>query len=149
MKMVQEERRDASVAEKNWVSEAWLMVGREENHALLHEIYENTPCNCFSLPESFSVGPQVPSVAVYSTKDKKSECPPTSDITMFSNYTALFPAVLIDRRLCKNKPWLIFFPAEVFDVETNERVNDTYNNMQMPKVENKTIVIDDYSMYFS
>lgn len=36
--------------------------------------------------------------------------------------------------------------AEVFDVETNERVNKTYNNMQMPKVENKTIVIDDYSM---
>lgn len=31
-------------------------------------------------------------------------------------------------------------------METNERVNDTYNNMQMPKVENKTIVIDDYSM---
>uniref|UniRef100_A0A671YZ01 Dipeptidyl-peptidase 6b n=1 Tax=Sparus aurata TaxID=8175 RepID=A0A671YZ01_SPAAU len=36
---------------------------------------------------------------------------------------------------------------QVFDVETNERVNNTYNNMQMPKVENKTIVIDDYSMF--
>lgn len=32
-------------------------------------------------------------------------------------------------------------------METNERVNNTYNNMQMPKVENKTIVIDDYSMF--
>ncbi|XP_072220460.1 A-type potassium channel modulatory protein DPP6-like isoform X2 [Leuresthes tenuis] len=35
---------------------------------------------------------------------------------------------------------------KVFDVETNERVNDTYNNMQMPKVENKTITIDDYTL---
>ncbi|KAI3374930.1 hypothetical protein L3Q82_021461 [Scortum barcoo] len=35
---------------------------------------------------------------------------------------------------------------KVFDVETNERVNNTCNNMQMPKVENKTIIIDDYSM---
>uniref|UniRef100_A0A3B3VKR2 Dipeptidyl-peptidase 6b n=1 Tax=Poecilia latipinna TaxID=48699 RepID=A0A3B3VKR2_9TELE len=34
--------------------------------------------------------------------------------------------------------------CKVFDVETNKRVNDTYNNMQMPKVENKTITIDDY-----
>ncbi|KAM8726933.1 A-type potassium channel modulatory protein DPP6-like isoform 2-T2 [Acanthopagrus schlegelii] len=51
-------------------------------------------------------GPQVPSVAIYSTKDKQ----------------------------------------KVFDVETNERVNDTYNNMQMPKVENKTIIIDDYTL---
>lgn len=34
----------------------------------------------------------------------------------------------------------------MFDVETNDRVNITYNSMQMPKVENKTIVIDDYSM---
>ncbi len=31
-------------------------------------------------------------------------------------------------------------------METNERVNDTYNSMQMPKVENKAIIIDDYSM---
>lgn len=31
------------------------------------------------------------------------------------------------------------------DVENNERVNDTYGNMQMPRVENKIIVIDDYS----
>uniref|UniRef100_A0A671YZ43 Dipeptidyl-peptidase 6b n=1 Tax=Sparus aurata TaxID=8175 RepID=A0A671YZ43_SPAAU len=57
-------------------------------------------------PELFCVGPQVPSVAIYSTKDKQ----------------------------------------KVFDVETNERVNNTYNNMQMPKVENKTIVIDDYTL---
>ncbi|KAM4552622.1 A-type potassium channel modulatory protein DPP6-like isoform 2-T2 [Odontesthes bonariensis] len=35
---------------------------------------------------------------------------------------------------------------KVFDVETNERVNDTYNNMQMPKVDNKTITIDDYTL---
>uniref|UniRef100_A0A3Q3X219 Uncharacterized protein n=1 Tax=Mola mola TaxID=94237 RepID=A0A3Q3X219_MOLML len=34
----------------------------------------------------------------------------------------------------------------VFDVERNERVNDTCNKMQMPRVENKTIVIDDYSI---
>lgn len=30
-------------------------------------------------------------------------------------------------------------------METNEKVNDTYANMQMPRVENKLIVIDDYS----
>lgn len=35
--------------------------------------------------------------------------------------------------------------AEVFSVETNEKVNETYSSMQTPKVENKTIVIDDYS----
>ncbi|XP_027876807.1 dipeptidyl aminopeptidase-like protein 6 isoform X2 [Xiphophorus couchianus] len=35
---------------------------------------------------------------------------------------------------------------KVFEVETNKRVNDTYNNMQMPKVENKTITIDDYTL---
>ncbi|CAJ1072300.1 dipeptidyl aminopeptidase-like protein 6 isoform X1 [Xyrichtys novacula] len=51
-------------------------------------------------------GPNVPSVAVYRTKDKE----------------------------------------KVFDVETNEGVNATYNNMQMPKVENKTITIDDYTL---
>uniref|UniRef100_A0A667ZCR4 Dipeptidyl-peptidase 6b n=1 Tax=Myripristis murdjan TaxID=586833 RepID=A0A667ZCR4_9TELE len=51
-------------------------------------------------------GPDIPSVAVYSTKDKQ----------------------------------------KVFDVETNERVNSTYHNMQMPKVEYKTITIDDYTL---
>ncbi|XP_058499708.1 dipeptidyl aminopeptidase-like protein 6 isoform X3 [Solea solea] len=35
---------------------------------------------------------------------------------------------------------------KVFDVETNERVNNTYNIMQMPKVEYKTITIDDYTL---
>uniref|UniRef100_A0A1A8RX00 Dipeptidyl-peptidase 6b n=2 Tax=Nothobranchius rachovii TaxID=451742 RepID=A0A1A8RX00_9TELE len=35
---------------------------------------------------------------------------------------------------------------KMFDVELNENVNATYNNMQMPKVENKTITIDDYSL---
>uniref|UniRef100_M4APP7 Dipeptidyl-peptidase 6b n=1 Tax=Xiphophorus maculatus TaxID=8083 RepID=M4APP7_XIPMA len=35
---------------------------------------------------------------------------------------------------------------KVFEVETNKRVNDTYNNKQMPKVENKTITIDDYTL---
>ncbi|XP_068604509.1 A-type potassium channel modulatory protein DPP6-like [Brachionichthys hirsutus] len=35
---------------------------------------------------------------------------------------------------------------KMFDVETNERVNDMYNNMQMPKVENKTLIIDDYTL---
>lgn len=45
-----------------------------------------------------------------------------------------------------NKTCLICLAAELIDVETNERVNNTYHNMQMPKVENKTLVIDDYSM---
>ncbi|XP_056247927.1 dipeptidyl aminopeptidase-like protein 6 isoform X2 [Seriola aureovittata] len=49
-------------------------------------------------------GPDIPSVAIYSTKDKQ----------------------------------------KVFDVETNEKVNETYNSMQMPRVEYKTITIDDY-----
>ncbi|KAM3866400.1 A-type potassium channel modulatory protein DPP6-like [Diretmus argenteus] len=49
-------------------------------------------------------GPDIPSVAVYGTKDKQ----------------------------------------KVVDVETNERVNETYYNMQMPKVEYETITIDDY-----
>ncbi|XP_034559816.1 dipeptidyl aminopeptidase-like protein 6 isoform X3 [Notolabrus celidotus] len=35
---------------------------------------------------------------------------------------------------------------KVLDVETNESVNTTYNKMQMPKVENKTIIIDDYTL---
>lgn len=35
--------------------------------------------------------------------------------------------------------------AEVFDVETNERVTKTFDNMQMPRVEYETITIDDYS----
>uniref|UniRef100_A0A3Q3X9B0 Uncharacterized protein n=1 Tax=Mola mola TaxID=94237 RepID=A0A3Q3X9B0_MOLML len=51
-------------------------------------------------------GPQVPSVAIYSTEGRQ----------------------------------------KVFDVERNERVNDTCNKMQMPRVENKTIVIDDYTL---
>uniref|UniRef100_A0A3Q2XEI1 Dipeptidyl-peptidase 6b n=1 Tax=Hippocampus comes TaxID=109280 RepID=A0A3Q2XEI1_HIPCM len=37
-------------------------------------------------------------------------------------------------------------PPKLLDVETNERVNITYNNMQMPRVEYKTITIDDYSL---
>lgn len=45
-----------------------------------------------------------------------------------------------------NKTCSICLAAELIDVETNERVNNTYHNMQMPKVENKTLVIDDYSM---
>lgn len=59
--------------------------------------------NAFFLPDSFSVGPQVPSVTVYSTEDKQSECPPTSCVTMFNNYTALFPTVLIDRQICNKQ----------------------------------------------
>ncbi|XP_034038703.1 dipeptidyl aminopeptidase-like protein 6 isoform X3 [Thalassophryne amazonica] len=35
---------------------------------------------------------------------------------------------------------------KLFDVETNERVNNTYNNMQMPRVGYKTITIDDYTL---
>lgn len=33
----------------------------------------------------------------------------------------------------------------MFDLETNRRVGDAYSSMQMPRVENKIIVIDDYS----
>uniref|UniRef100_A0A8C9ZNN0 Dipeptidyl-peptidase 6b n=1 Tax=Sander lucioperca TaxID=283035 RepID=A0A8C9ZNN0_SANLU len=51
-------------------------------------------------------GPDIPSVAIYSTEDKQ----------------------------------------KVFDVETNEIVNNTYNNMQMPRVEYETITIDDYTL---
>nr|XP_061794901.1 dipeptidyl aminopeptidase-like protein 6 [Nerophis lumbriciformis] len=35
---------------------------------------------------------------------------------------------------------------KLLDVETNERVNTTYNNMQMPRVEYETITIDDYTL---
>uniref|UniRef100_A0A665U1I2 Dipeptidyl-peptidase 6b n=1 Tax=Echeneis naucrates TaxID=173247 RepID=A0A665U1I2_ECHNA len=51
-------------------------------------------------------GPDIPSVAVYSTEDRQ----------------------------------------KVFDVETNERVNSTYYNMQMPRLEYETITIDDYTL---
>ncbi|KAM4604780.1 A-type potassium channel modulatory protein DPP6-like [Polymixia lowei] len=52
-------------------------------------------------------GPDIPSVAVYSTEDKQ----------------------------------------KVFDVETNDRVNNTVHNMQMPKVEYENITIDtDYTL---
>lgn len=65
----------------------------------------------FFLSESFSVGPQVPSVAVYSTKDKQSECPPTSCVTMFNNYTALFPTVLIDLQICNKQTLFNLLPC--------------------------------------
>ncbi|XP_075953479.1 A-type potassium channel modulatory protein DPP6-like [Anarhichas minor] len=51
-------------------------------------------------------GPDIPSVAIYSTEDKQ----------------------------------------KVFDVETNERVNKKYDNLQMPRVEYETITIDDYTL---
>uniref|UniRef100_A0A3P9J962 Dipeptidyl-peptidase 6b n=1 Tax=Oryzias latipes TaxID=8090 RepID=A0A3P9J962_ORYLA len=35
---------------------------------------------------------------------------------------------------------------KMYDVETNQQVNSTYNNLQTPKVENKTINIDDYTL---
>ncbi|XP_049454716.1 dipeptidyl aminopeptidase-like protein 6 isoform X2 [Epinephelus fuscoguttatus] len=35
---------------------------------------------------------------------------------------------------------------KVFNVETNERLNNTHNNMQMPRVEYETITIDDYTL---
>uniref|UniRef100_A0A669F1U9 Dipeptidyl-peptidase 6b n=1 Tax=Oreochromis niloticus TaxID=8128 RepID=A0A669F1U9_ORENI len=35
---------------------------------------------------------------------------------------------------------------KVFDVETNKRLNNTYNNMQMPRVEYKTIDIEGYTL---
>uniref|UniRef100_A0A3Q1I5L8 Uncharacterized protein n=1 Tax=Anabas testudineus TaxID=64144 RepID=A0A3Q1I5L8_ANATE len=49
---------------------------------------------------------------------------------------------------CKGDLFL-YSTAEVFDVETNEKVNVTYNSMQMPKVQYETITIDDYSMCLS
>ncbi|XP_077414648.1 dipeptidyl-peptidase 6 isoform X1 [Vanacampus margaritifer] len=45
------------------------------------------------------------------------------------------PSVVIYRTEDKQK---------VLDVETNERVNTTFNNTQMPRVEYETITIDDY-----
>ncbi|XP_062284709.1 dipeptidyl aminopeptidase-like protein 6b [Scomber scombrus] len=51
-------------------------------------------------------GPDIPSVAIYSTEDKE----------------------------------------KVFEVEINEMVNNTYNDMQMPRVEYETITIDDYTL---
>ncbi|XP_061653238.1 dipeptidyl aminopeptidase-like protein 6b isoform X3 [Phyllopteryx taeniolatus] len=35
---------------------------------------------------------------------------------------------------------------KLLDVETNKRVNTTYNNLQMPRVEYQTISIDDYTL---
>uniref|UniRef100_A0AAQ4RKR5 Dipeptidyl-peptidase 6b n=1 Tax=Gasterosteus aculeatus aculeatus TaxID=481459 RepID=A0AAQ4RKR5_GASAC len=35
---------------------------------------------------------------------------------------------------------------KVFDVETNERVNDTYHNLQMPRVEYETFTVGDYTL---
>uniref|UniRef100_A0A3P8YLY3 Dipeptidyl-peptidase 6b n=1 Tax=Esox lucius TaxID=8010 RepID=A0A3P8YLY3_ESOLU len=35
---------------------------------------------------------------------------------------------------------------KVMDLETNEEVNSTFYNMQMPKVEYKTVTIDDYTL---
>ncbi|XP_024129584.1 dipeptidyl aminopeptidase-like protein 6 isoform X4 [Oryzias melastigma] len=35
---------------------------------------------------------------------------------------------------------------KMYDVETNQQVNITYNNLQTPRVENKTINIDDYTL---
>uniref|UniRef100_A0A8C6WTA6 Dipeptidyl-peptidase 6b n=1 Tax=Neogobius melanostomus TaxID=47308 RepID=A0A8C6WTA6_9GOBI len=51
-------------------------------------------------------GPDIPSVAIYKTRDKQ----------------------------------------KVMDIETNEKLNATYNNMQMPRVEYETITIDDYTL---
>lgn len=51
-------------------------------------------------------GPDIPSVAIYSTTDKQ----------------------------------------KVLDIETNERLNSTFVNMQMPRVEYETITIDDYTL---
>ncbi|XP_055084460.1 dipeptidyl aminopeptidase-like protein 6 isoform X2 [Periophthalmus magnuspinnatus] len=35
---------------------------------------------------------------------------------------------------------------KILDIETNEKLNVTYNNMQMPRVEYDTITIDDYTL---
>lgn len=41
----------------------------------------------------------------------------------------------------------VWFPSELLDVETNEELNTTLNNTQMPKVEYRKISVDDYSEY--
>lgn len=50
-------------------------------------------------------------------------------------------------RVAPNKLRPFRLTTEVFSVETNEKVNETYSSIQAPKVENKTIVIDDYSTH--
>lgn len=38
-----------------------------------------------------------------------------------------------------------FAPAELFDLETNERVQKALSERQMPKVEFSKVTVDDYS----
>ncbi|TKS79800.1 Dipeptidyl aminopeptidase-like protein 6 DPPX [Collichthys lucidus] len=52
----------------------------------------------------------------------------------------------VDVSFSHDMQYFLLYCKEVYDVEMNERVNHTYNNMQMPKVENKTITIDDYTL---
>lgn len=69
---------------------------------------------------------------MYRTEDKQSESfPPTAFTMTLPDHTCL--------RFSSRS-------TEMHDVETNQQVNSTYNNLQTPKVENKTINIDDYSM---
>lgn len=70
-------------------------------------------------------------MGVYSTKNRLSEFPlPPPPSSSPQTLTRFLPLT-----------------SEVFDVETNEKVNDTYGKMQMPSVEKKLIVIDDYSRW--
>lgn len=101
----------------------------------------------FSFPFLFFIGPDIPSVAIYSTEDKQSECcasTPQCTILWTEHTVNIFSLRNLSLR-DSNKGPAFSCAAEVFDVETNEKVNDTYNNMQMPRVENETITIDDYS----
>nr|XP_057922439.1 dipeptidyl aminopeptidase-like protein 6 isoform X2 [Doryrhamphus excisus]XP_057922440.1 dipeptidyl aminopeptidase-like protein 6 isoform X2 [Doryrhamphus excisus] len=77
-------------------------------------------------------GPDIPSVAIYRTEDKQSE--PFYLCNVFLQEKLLSTASVV------------YFCAELFDLETNERVNNTYYNMQMPKVEYETITIDDSTL---
>ncbi|XP_061653237.1 dipeptidyl aminopeptidase-like protein 6b isoform X2 [Phyllopteryx taeniolatus] len=85
-------------------------------------------------------GPDIPSVAVYRTEDKQSKC----DVSYLreENLTRAQTVTRRRRRACV----CVCLSAELLDVETNKRVNTTYNNLQMPRVEYQTISIDDYTL---
>lgn len=91
------------------------------------------------------IGPDIPSVAVHSTEDKQSECClcTAHEEARLTVLDSLVTKCVIPRF---KSSLFLYLTAEVFDVETNEKVNITYNSMQMPKVQYETITIDDYSM---
>lgn len=83
----------------------------------------------------------------FAAKDRKSPAwrstaPRADTVRQFSSCFLHILPPISHLRTC-----FIRLTSEVFDVETNKRVSDTYSSMQMPKVENKIIVIDDYSTW--